>query len=33
LLLEVAKYGGDISSMIPEPVNRRLTAKLGKPTV
>ncbi len=31
LLLEVARYGGDISSMIPEPVNRRLIEKLGPP--
>ncbi len=30
LLLEVAKYGGDISSMVPEPVNRRLVEKLPK---
>jgi pantetheine-phosphate adenylyltransferase len=29
LLLEVAKYGGDISSMVPEPVNRRLVEKLA----
>jgi pantetheine-phosphate adenylyltransferase len=26
LLREVARYGGDVSSMVPEPVNRRLKA-------
>lgn len=27
LLREVARYGGDISSMVPEPVNRRIMGK------
>lgn len=27
LLMEVARYGGDVSSMVPEPVNRRLKEK------
>jgi pantetheine-phosphate adenylyltransferase len=29
LLREVARYGGDISSMVPAPVNRRIIAKLN----
>ena len=27
LLREVARYGGDISSMVPDPVNRRIMGK------
>lgn len=27
LLMEVARYGGDVASMVPEPVNRRLKEK------
>lgn len=29
LLCEVARYRGDISSMVPEPVNRRIVAKFA----
>jgi pantetheine-phosphate adenylyltransferase len=29
LLREVARYGGDISTMVPEAVNRRIVAKLA----
>jgi pantetheine-phosphate adenylyltransferase len=29
LLREVARFGGDISSMVPPAVNRRIIAKLG----
>jgi pantetheine-phosphate adenylyltransferase len=30
LLTEVARYGGDVSSMVPEPVARRLREKFSK---
>jgi pantetheine-phosphate adenylyltransferase len=26
---EIARYGGDVSSMVPEPVNKRLAEKYG----
>ncbi len=29
LLTEVARYGGDVSSMVPEPVSRRLLEKFS----
>ena len=31
LLREVSRYGGDISSMVPEAVNRRLREQAGEP--
>ena len=30
LAKEVAELGGDVSALLPEPVNRRLAAKLGR---
>jgi pantetheine-phosphate adenylyltransferase len=30
LAKEVAALGGDVSGLLPEPVNRRLAAKLGR---
>jgi pantetheine-phosphate adenylyltransferase len=26
---EIAKFGGDVSSMVPEGVNRRITERFG----
>jgi len=32
LVKEVARYGGDVSGLVPAVVAERLTEKLGRPT-
>jgi pantetheine-phosphate adenylyltransferase len=31
LVKEIAKYGGDVTSLVPEPVHGRLLARLAQP--
>ena len=31
LIREIARFGGDVSDMVPDPVAKRLKEKFGKP--